>query len=140
MEEIRHHTQRTIEALLSRARRELKREFYEMLEKIYKAELSSGHALDTVYTKLNRALLFLSYVQKLGKSLDEVALDDINTFLADKLNPSTRHAYVIAIRLLGKVNATKYPKFYEASRQVKYPKRKVRLPELPSYRNVKLVN
>ena len=89
--EIRHHTKSSIEALLERAKRELNERFFNSLERVFRAELNSGHALDTIYTTLNRVPQLLTYVQKLGKSLDYVTLDDINTFLASKLNPSTKH-------------------------------------------------
>ncbi len=96
------------------------------------------HTESTIQILLNR-VLFLTYVQRLGKSLDEVTLDDINTFLANKLNSETKRCYIKAIRLLGKVNATYHPKFYEVTKQVKYPKVRIKLPQLPSRKDVELL-
>ena len=86
--EIRHHTESSIQVLLSRARRELKiREHLEMLERLHRWMKAQGYSPDTIYLYLNRSLLFLNYVETLGKKVDE------NRFKVLKL----KHGYIEAI-------------------------------------------
>ena len=89
--EIRHHTESSIQALLSRARRELKvREHLEMLERFHKYMRTQGYSLDTIYIHLNRSLLFLNYVEALGKTIDEITLDEIQDYLSTRGKPATK--------------------------------------------------
>jgi len=137
--EIRHHSLSTVRALMRRAGRELSREHFEALVRVEKHVFSMGYSLDSVYTVLNRSLAFLKYVQKLGKGLDDLDLDDVNAFLAPIERLNTKKAYVRAIRALAKVNARHYPSFYRLSRQVKYPRERVKIPQLPGPREVELL-
>ena len=135
--EIRHHTESSIQALLSRARRELKvREHLEMLERFHKYMRTQGYSLDTIYVHLNRSLLFLNYVEALGKTIDEIALDEVQDYLSTRGKPSTVKRYVIAIRGLAKTNAQYKPLFYQVARHIKYPKVKQKLPQLPKLEDV----
>lgn len=139
MEEIRHHNARTISVLVSRAERELDNELFQAFERTRRHVLSLGLTPDSVYSVLNRALIFLKHVQATGKGLDELDLDDVNAFLAPIGSPGTKNVYVRAIRALGKANAHKHPAFYRLTMQVKYPRRKVKIPVLPSPKEVELL-
>jgi len=57
-----------------------------MLERTYKCMLSQGYSLDTIYTYLNRGLLFLKYIEALGKTIDEITLDEIQDYLSTRGN------------------------------------------------------
>jgi len=86
--EIRHHTESTIQALLNRARREVKvREHLEMLERFHKYMRAQGYSLDTIYVYLNKSLLFLNYVEALGKTIDKITLDEIQDYLSTRGKP-----------------------------------------------------
>ena len=117
---------------MERAEKELSSELYEDLVRLYRHCVVRGLSPDTLYTYLNRSLLFLNYVQKLGKSLDDLELDDVEEYLSSISNPLSRKVYVRAIRCFAKANIKEHPVFYRLSRQIKYPKEKVKLPELPS--------
>jgi len=62
--EIRHHMLLSIQALLERVKEELKvMDHIEMIERLYKYMKAQNYFSDTIYTHLNRALLFLKYVR-----------------------------------------------------------------------------
>ncbi len=122
----------TIKALMSRAKRELKIiEHYQMFERMYKHFLSQGYSPDSIYLYLNRALLFLEYIEAIGKTIDEVTLDDIQDYLMTRGKPSTIAKYIVAIRHLAKINMQYKPAFYQIVKHLKTPKIKEELPQLP---------
>jgi len=100
--EIRHHTINIVKRLINRARVELEERFYDVLKSYYKYVVSIGHSIDTVYVELSKCLVFLKYVQELGKGLDDLEVEDINEFLASKRTAGTRRWYVNVIRNLAK--------------------------------------
>jgi len=135
--EIRHHTESSIQALLDRAKREVKaREHLEMLERLHKYMRAQGYSLDTIYIYLNRSLLFIEYVEALGKTIDEITLDEIQDYLSTRGKPSTVERYVAAIRSLAKANAQYKPLFLQIVKHIKHPKVKQTLPQLPKPEDV----
>ncbi len=130
--EIKHHTESTIQALLSRARKELRiREHLEMFERFYRWMKVQNYSPDTIYLYLNRSLLFLSYVEALGKTIDGITLDEIQDYLSTRGKPSTVGRYVEAIRGLAKANAQYKPLFLQIAKHIRYPKVRRTLPQLP---------
>ncbi len=135
--EIRHHTESSIQALLSRAKREIKvREHLEMLERHHKYMRAQGYSLDTIYIYLNKSLLFIEYVEALGKTIDEISLDEIQDYLSTRGKPSTVERYVVAIRSLAKANAQYKPLFLQIVKHIKHPKVKQTIPQLPKSEDV----
>ena len=130
--EIRHHRASTIQALLERIRKELKvKEHLEMIERYYKYMVTQGYSLGTIYNRLNRALLFLKYVEALGKTVDDITLDEIQDYLSTRGKSSTIREYVKAIRGIAKANAQYRPLFLQLAKHIKYPKIKQNIPQLP---------
>ena len=135
--EIRHHNESTIQALLKRARKEIKiKEHLEMLERYHKYMRVQGHTLGTIYTNLNKSLLFLNYVEALGKTIDKITFDEIQDYLSTKGKPSTVRRYITAIRGLAKANAQYKPLFLQLVKQIKLPRVKQKLPQLPKPEDV----
>ncbi len=127
----------TIQALLGRVRKELKvKDHIEMLERYYKYMKAQNYSLDTIYTRLNRALLFLKYVEALGKTIDEITLDEIQDYLLTRGKPETVKDYIKAIRVMAKVNAQYKPLFFQLAKHIKYPRTKQELPQLPKPEDV----
>jgi len=121
--EIRHHTESTIQALLDRAKREIKvKEHLEMLEKFHKYMRAQGYSLDTIYVYLNKSLLFIEYIEALDKTIDEITIDEIQDYLSTKGKPSAVKRYVTAIRAFAKANAQYKPLFLQLAKQIKPPR------------------
>jgi len=105
--------------------------------RLYRWALSLGHSMGTIYNELIRAGIFLKYVQVLERDLNELSVEDLHSFISSK--GCTGRNYINAIRNLAKANIEYYPKFYKIVKQVKYPRGKVKLPQLPSKRDVELL-
>ena len=96
-----------------------------MLERTYKCMLSQGYSLDTIYTYLNRGLLFLKYIEALGKTIDEITLDEIQDYLSTRGKTSTIAKYIEAIKIIAKVNIQYKPTFFGIAKYLKHPKKKI---------------
>jgi len=122
---------------MKRARKELRvGEHYQMLERMHKYFLSQGYSPDSIYLYLNRALLFLEYVEAIGKTVDNITLDEIQDYLSTRGKPATIEKYVISIRHLAKINMQYKPAFYQIIKYLKIPRVKNEIPQLPKSEDV----
>ena len=124
-ERVVHHTWSTIETLMDRLRRELPESYFAYLE-LLKTDLTDLSSTDTIYSYLNAAGIFLKYIIKEGKELENISARDIKMFLARYKSPQTRNVKLRAIRRLAKSTGIKT--FIDAAYNVRFPKIKTGIP------------
>jgi len=89
MECVLQHRETTIGALMRRARKELSPSSFEALRKLEVDLRARNLAKGTVYTLLDRALIFLKWLQERGVGLETVDADLVREFLASKSEGGT---------------------------------------------------